>query len=218
VPQLFSRAADTGFRALLLGLVLSVAAALGLLLLLPFTAHVTGQGGAPAQPVQFSHAHHAGELGIDCRYCHTGVEHSSFAGVPPTETCMTCHSQLWTNAEMLAPVRRSLAEDTPLHWVRVHRLPNYVYFDHSIHLATGVGCSTCHGPVQQMQQIRQAAPLTMGWCLACHRDPTPFLRPEAAIFDTSWTPPPDQAERGRALLAHYGIETEHLTDCSRCHR
>jgi hypothetical protein len=159
-----------------------------------------------------------GGLGLDCRYCHTSVEQSPVAGLPPTTTCMTCHSQLYTSAAMLAPVRRSLAEHRPIHWNRVHRLPDYVYFDHSIHIAKGIGCSTCHGDVTQMPLTRQAAPLTMSWCLGCHRNPAPHLRPPSAIFDPHWTTPEDQAERGRKLLAHYLIKTEHLTDCSRCHR
>jgi cytochrome c7-like protein len=182
------------------------------------SSYVTGQNVTLDQPVPFSHAHHVGDDGIDCRYCHTSVEKSRFAGLPPTETCMTCHSQLWTNAEMLAPVRRSLVEQKPLQWVRVNRLPDYVYFDHSVHVTNGIGCSTCHGAVEKMPLMRQAAPLTMSWCLDCHRDPTPALRPANAIFDQAWRPPDDQIEQGRKLLAAYHIETNHLTDCSRCHR
>nr|WP_282572222.1 cytochrome c3 family protein [Roseomonas acroporae] len=205
-------------RAALLGAALLLLGGMGLLVTIPFTPHVTRQDVVVEQPVQFSHAHHVGGLGLDCRYCHTGVEQSRFAGLPPTHTCMTCHSQLWTNAAILAPVRESLARDEPLRWVRVHRLPDYVYFDHSIHVAKGVGCSTCHGAVQRMQQVRQVAPLTMGWCLDCHRDPAPNLRPREAIYDMGWTPPADQRARGEALIRAYMIRTEHLTDCSRCHR
>jgi hypothetical protein len=131
---------------------------------------------------------------------------------------MTCHSQLFTDAAMLAPVRQSLAEDRPIRWNRVNDLPDYVFFDHSVHVANGVGCTTCHGPVGEMPLMRQAKPLTMGWCLSCHRDPAPFLRPASEIFDPHWTPPADQAARGRELLVHYLIHTEHLTDCSKCHR
>ena len=190
----------------------------GLLMALQYTPYVTAQGLTPAQPVPFSHAHHVGGLGLDCRNCHTGVEQSRHAGLPPTETCMTCHSQIWTNAEMLAPVRRSFAENQPIRWQRVNALPDYVYFDHSIHVAKGVGCTTCHGPVDTMPLMRQAAPLTMGWCLECHRNPAPSLRPEGEIFSTGWTPPADQAVRGRELIEHYLIRTEHLTDCTVCHR
>ena len=216
--QIFPPYADTIARAALLATAGALLGGLGLLIVLPFTAHVTRQDITVEQPIQFSHEHHAGGLGIDCRYCHTSVEGSRFAGIPPTETCMTCHSQIWTNAAMLAPVRRSLAEGEPIRWQRVHRLPDYVYFDHSVHVAKGVGCSTCHGAVQRMQQIRQVAPLTMGWCLDCHRDPAPNLRPREAIYDMDWSAPPDQRQRGQKLIHDYLIRTEGLTDCSRCHR
>ena len=170
------------------------------------------------QPVPFSHEHHVGGLGLDCRYCHASVTKSDFAGLPPTHTCMTCHSQLWTQAPMLAPVRESLAQDRPIHWRRVNTLPDYVYFDHHVHVANGVGCATCHGDVGRMPLMRQAAPLTMGWCLSCHRDPAPNLRPQDAIFDPWWQPPPDQDARGKELLKQYHIDVDHLTDCSVCHR
>lgn len=180
--------------------------------------YVTGQDVVPDQPVPFSHEHHVGGLGIDCRYCHTSVENARFAGLPPTETCMTCHSQIWTNAEMLAPVRASLADKRPIRWKRVNALPDYVYFDHSIHISKGVGCTTCHGPISRMSLTRQAAPLTMQWCLDCHRDPAKALRPREAVFDPNWKPAADAAEAGRKLMAAYHIHTDHLTDCSICHR
>lgn len=182
------------------------------------SSYVTGQDMVREQPVPFSHAHHVGGLGIDCRYCHTSVEQARFAGIPPTETCMTCHSQIWTNAAMLAPVRTSLADNRPLRWRRVHNLPDYVYFDHGAHVVNGVGCSTCHGRVDQMPLTRQTAPLTMGWCLDCHRDPVPNLRPREAIFDMTWKPPDSQAVQGRRLMEAYHINVQHLTDCSTCHR
>jgi hypothetical protein len=156
-------------------------------------------------------------LGLDCRYCHAAVETSPVASLPPTHTCMTCHSQLYTQTAMLAPVRESLADNEPIRWNKVNRLPDYVYFDHSIHIAKGVGCTTCHGPVATMPLMRQAAPLTMGWCLDCHRDPAPFLRPASEVFDPDWHAPPDQAERG-VILAHQNLDNKHLTDCSVCHR
>jgi hypothetical protein len=131
---------------------------------------------------------------------------------------MTCHSQLYTQTTMLAPVRASLAEHKPIHWNKVHRLPDYVYFDHSIHIAKGVGCTSCHGAVASMPLMRQAAPLTMDWCLDCHRDPAPNLRPLAAVFDPDWKAPPNQREQGQALIASYHIDNKHLTDCSVCHR
>jgi hypothetical protein len=180
--------------------------------------YVTEQNVTRNQPVPFSHEHHVGGLGIDCRYCHTSVEKARFAGIPPTETCMTCHSQIWTNAEVLAPVRASLAENKPIRWQRVHKLPDYVYFDHAIHVAKGVGCSTCHGPVEQMRLMRQAQPLTMDWCVDCHRDPAGGVRPREAVFDQSWTPPENRKEIGRQLMATFHIRTDHLTDCSICHR
>jgi hypothetical protein len=170
------------------------------------------------QPVPFSHQHHVSGLGIDCRYCHSSVEFAPSAGMPPTETCMTCHSQIWTNAAMLAPVRESFATDKPIPWQRVYRIPDYVYFDHSVHVAKGVGCTTCHGPVNRMPLMYQEPPLTMGWCLDCHRDPTKNLRPQSQIFSLDWQPPSDQEERGHKLLAEYGIKVDHLTDCSVCHR
>ena len=218
MPQLFSPASDTVVRSVLVGALavpfLAVALAYGVAQS-PLT---TDQKAVVTQPVPFSHEHHVAQLGIDCRYCHTGVEKAWFAGLPPTETCMTCHSQIWINAAMLAPVRDSFAQNRPIRWQRVYRLPDYVYFDHSVHDAKGVGCTTCHGPVNAMPLMYQAPPLTMEWCLDCHRDPGKALRPKSEIFSTAWTPPADQEERGHKLLAEYGIKVDHLTDCSVCHR
>ncbi|HUH86024.1 MAG TPA: cytochrome c3 family protein, partial [Stellaceae bacterium] len=174
-------------------------------------------GFTPSQPVPFSHAHHVGQLGIDCRYCHSSVEIAPNAGMPATETCMSCHSQLWTNAAMLAPVRQSLAEQRPLHWNSVYTLPDYVYFDHSIHVAKGVGCTECHGPIGDMPLTRKASDLHMGWCLACHRDPGPHLRPRDAVFDLHWRRT-SATPSGTALIAAYHIHVETLTDCTICHR
>ena len=156
----------------------------------------------------FSHKHHSGELGIDCRYCHQQVEYLASAGIPPTWTCMTCHSQIWTGAQMLAPVRDSLANDTPLHWTRVNRLPDYVYYNHSIHISKGIGCSSCHGAVDQME-----------FCINCHRNPAANVRPKAEIWNMEWTPPDNQAALGAKLVADYHIKgAQILTDCSICHR
>ena len=218
MPQLFKPAADTIARCILVMAVVVPVLAVGLAYAIAQSPYVTDQKIVITQPVPFSHEHHARQLGIDCRYCHTSVEKAAYAGFPPTETCMTCHSQIWTNAAMLAPVRESLANDKPIAWQKVHRLPDYVYFDHSIHVAKGVGCTTCHGDVGGMQLMYQAAPLTMGWCLDCHRDPGRYLRPKAEIFSLDWQPPDDQKERGHALLIAYGVKPEHLTDCSVCHR
>jgi hypothetical protein len=218
MAQLFRPSADTFARVILVSILVLPFLAIGGAYALMRSPYITGQSITLNQPVPFSHAHHVGEVGLDCRYCHTSVETSAFAGMPPTTTCMTCHSRLFTNAEMLAPVRQSLAEGKPIRWTRVHRLPDYVYFDHSIHVAKGVGCSTCHGNVAAMPLMRQVAPLTMAWCLDCHRNPAPNLRPLDRIFDTQWTPPKDQDDQGKRLLVAYHIDTAHLTDCSRCHR
>ena len=148
------------------------------------------------QPIQFSHAHHVGGIGIDCRYCHTSVEESAFANIPPTKTCMNCHSQIWTNAPILEPVRASFRDNTPLQWTRVHDLPDFVYFNHSIHVRKGVGCATCHGRVDKMPLMYQDAPLTMKWCLDCHRNPAKYVRPRDQVFNMAWERPADDPELG----------------------
>jgi hypothetical protein len=170
-----------------------------------------------AQPVPFSHQHHVAGLGLDCRFCHSSVEVSANAGLPPTTTCMTCHSQIWTNAALLAPVRRSLAKDEPLTWRRVTDLPDYVYLNHGIHIAKGVGCASCHGEIASMPLTYKAEPLTMEFCLACHRDPGPRLRPAQAIYDTEWHRTASTPSAA-ALLARYHVPDRNLTDCSLCHR
>ena len=181
--------------------------------------YVTFQDVFVDQPIPFSHEHHVSGLGIDCRYCHTSVTNSSFAGIPPTKTCMTCHSQIWTNAPMLKPVRDSWRDDKPMQWNRVHRLPDYVYFDHQIHVNKGVGCSTCHGRVDEMPLVRQHAPLTMSWCLDCHRNPEKNLRPREEIFNMTYTFPKDQDRVGRELAERYQVRSpQALMDCWTCHR
>src|ERR1700723_3266469 len=184
MPQIFHRSTNFISRLTIYGAVVILGALGYALYTIAMSPWYTQQNVKRQQPVPFSHRHHAGELRIDCRYCHTSVEKSSFAGVPPTETCMTCHSQIWTNAAMLEPVRQSLASGAPIHWRRVNQLPDYVYFDHSVHIAKGVGCTPCHGDVEHMPLMRQAAPLTMEWCLDCHRDPAPNLRALADVFAT----------------------------------
>jgi formamidopyrimidine-DNA glycosylase len=218
MAQLFRPVADTVARVVLIAMLAAPFVAMAAGYAVMRSQYITNESITMEQPVPFSHAHHVGQVGIDCRYCHDSVEKAAFAGMPSTHTCMTCHSQLFSNVAMLAPVRESLAERKPIHWNRVHRLPDYVYFDHSVHVNNGVGCSTCHGAVQTMPLMRQVAPLTMGWCLDCHRDPEPFLRPHDQIFNMTWAAPKDQQEQARKLLAAYHIDTEHLTDCSRCHR
>lgn len=169
------------------------------------------------QPVPFSHQHHVAGLGIDCRMCHTSVEVSADAGMPPTYTCMTCHSQIWTNAAILAPVRESLASGKPIKWNVVNALPDYAYFNHSIHIAKGVGCSSCHGPIDQMPLSYKESKFTMGFCLDCHRDPAPQLRPADQIYNTSWHRGPD-TPKPEDLVKQYHIGGRKLTDCSICHR
>jgi hypothetical protein len=169
------------------------------------------------QPLPFSHEHHVAGLGIDCRFCHTSVEVSAAAGLPPTYTCMTCHSQIWTNAALLAPVRDSLANDKPIVWNRVNDLPDYVYFNHSIHVAKGVGCSSCHGEVARMALTYKTRTLTMQFCLDCHRDPGPNLRPKDQVYNTEWRRRKDTPS-AETLRAEYHIGGRNLTDCSICHR
>jgi hypothetical protein len=218
MAQIFRPYADTVARIVLVTILVGPFVAIAFAYGVMRSEYITDQSITLNQPVPFSHVHHVGDFGLDCRYCHTGVETSTVAGIPPTHTCMTCHSQLYTQSEMLKPVRTSLADNQPIRWNKVNKLPDYVYFDHSIHIAKGVGCSTCHGAVDRMPLMRQAAPLTMGWCLNCHRDPTPYLRSGDDVFDPDWHAPADQMQRGRMLLAHYLIDTKHLTDCSVCHR
>jgi Cytochrome c7 and related cytochrome c/Class III cytochrome C family len=176
----------------------------------------TDQHVAREQPVPFSHKHHAGELGIDCRYCHTSVEKSSFAGLPPTQTCMTCHSRIWTNASMLEPVRASYRDDKSLSWTRVNALPDFVYFDHSIHVSKGVGCTTCHGPIAEMPLTWRAGSPYMQWCLECHREPEKYVRPKSEVFNPYYQAPKNQLELGRQLVKEYKIQS--FQNCSTCHR
>ena len=181
--------------------------------------YLTNQNVTRQQPIQFSHKHHVGDDGIDCRYCHTGVESSAMAGIPPTKTCMNCHSVLFSNSGYLEPVRESYRTDQSIEWVRVHRLADYVYFNHSIHVNKGVGCSSCHGKINQMPLVFQASSLQMEWCLDCHRNPERVLRPRDQVFNMDWVAPPDQAEVGKKLAVENKIRTTgELTNCSTCHR
>lgn len=181
------------------------------------SSYRTGVGLVVDQPVPFSHKHHVSGLGIDCRYCHTTAEESSSAGMPPTETCMNCHAQLYTDADMLAPVRRSWETDTPLRWNRVHEVPGFVYFDHSVHVTGGVGCVTCHGRVDMMPLVSKQHALSMQWCLDCHRRPEAELIPRDKVFDLGWVRPPDGADLAPIADASL-VRTEVLTSCSACHR
>ncbi|HEX4259512.1 MAG TPA: cytochrome c3 family protein [Acetobacteraceae bacterium] len=220
MAQLFTPRADAIFRFVLLVVGVGIVAALLVVGGIAHSGYFSGVDTIAQQPVPFSHKHHAGELGIDCRYCHTTVEIAATAGMPPTWTCMTCHSQVWAGAPMLAPVRQSLADDRPLQWVRVSQLPSYVYFDHSIHIAKGIGCSSCHGRIDRMQLTYPVHAFSMSFCLNCHRAPQDFVRPKKEIFNMAWHPPADQARIGRALAQQYHIDQKvgRLTDCSICHR
>jgi hypothetical protein len=219
MAQIFHRSANSIARFSLLGVAVFAGLALTAVLLLARSPYITNQRVVRDQPIQFSHKHHAGDDGIDCRYCHTSVENSSFAGIPPTKTCMNCHSVLFNNVGYLEPVRESYRTDTSIQWVRVHRLADYVYFNHSIHINKGVGCSTCHGQVNQMPLMFQASPLNMQWCLDCHRNPVPNLRPKDQVFNMDWKAPANQDELGKRLAAENHIRTvSELTSCSTCHR
>jgi hypothetical protein len=216
MSQIFHRSTNTISRV-------SIYGAAFILALLSYAAYVIGKSPyvtdvnvAQEQPVPFSHRHHAGELGIDCRYCHTSVEDSAFAGLPPTSTCMTCHSQIWANSPMLEPVRASFRTDRSLEWRRVNALPDFAYFNHSIHVKKGMGCTTCHGPIAKMALTWRANTLQMEWCLGCHRHPEQYVRPRELVFSTDYQPPADQIALGMKLVKEYKIQS--LTNCSTCHR
>ena len=219
MQQLFPRFATPLARYTLYGAPVALLALYVVVVALDWSPWQTREGQFVEQPVPFSHEHHVSGLGIDCRYCHTSVETSSFAGLPPTHTCMSCHSQLFTESPMLAPVRASYRTGRPIQWQRVYDLPDYVYFDHSVHVRHGVGCETCHGRVDRMPLTYEAQALFMRWCLDCHRDPAKYLRPPEAIYAFGYALPADAQRRvGRALVAAYGIDPGHLDDCSTCHR
>jgi hypothetical protein len=217
MPQIFHPSMNTLSRVSIFGAVF-IAAAIGwIVLTVVRSPYVTDVGVVRLQPVPFSHKHHVSEAGIDCRYCHSGVETSSFAGIPPTQTCMNCHSQLWSKSSMLEPVRASQREGKPLVWNRVHDLPDFVYFDHSIHVSKGVSCASCHGAVDEMPLMYRSATLHMEWCLECHRHPGGRVGPRAAVFASSQkgaeirasTPPTD-------WVAVNHVQSK--TNCSVCHR
>ena len=171
------------------------------------------------QPVQFSHKHHVGDDGIDCRYCHQTVETTASSGMPPTQTCMNCHSQLWADSPYLEPVRASYRDNKPIEWERVHKLPEYAYFNHSIHVAKGVGCSTCHGQIDNMPAVYQENTLQMEWCLQCHRNPEQFIRPKSEIFNMQWQDSNlNSAERAKLKIDYKIRSKEMMTSCSTCHR
>jgi hypothetical protein len=219
MPQVFPKSANAWSRANLVAVVFLLLAAIWLIALIQRSDFVTAANEFVEQPVQFSHQHHAGGMGIDCRYCHTAVEVSPSAGIPPTKTCINCHSQIWSTSPYLEPVRDSFRNERPLRWIRVHDLPDFVYFNHSIHINKGVGCETCHGRVDRMPLMVQSASLQMEWCLDCHREPAKYVRPRAAVFQMGYRPDGDQREVGARLVREYGIaDVRHMTSCSVCHR
>lgn len=182
------------------------------------SGYFTGVNVPVEQPVPFSHEHHVNGLGISCGYCHTSVEKAAFAGIPPTHTCMTCHSQIWTGAPMLEPVRASYRTQKPLEWVRVHDLPDFAYFNHSIHVNKGMACQVCHGDVNIMPLTWKSSTLQMAWCLDCHRAPEKYIRPVEEIYNFDYKPPADQIAFGKELVKKYNVKVKQLTDCSICHR
>ena len=219
MSQIFHRHTNVYSRLSILGILLFALMLGGVVGMLHLSGYNTRQNDFIEQPIQFSHAHHVGGMGIDCRYCHTSVEQAAFANIPPTKTCMNCHSQIWNTAPILEPVRASFRDNTPLKWTRVHDLPDFVYFNHSIHVKQGVGCATCHGPVDKMPLVYQFAPLTMNWCLDCHRNPGNFIRPRSEVFNMAWERPSGDPEFGARLVKEHNIASvEQLTSCSTCHR
>ncbi len=216
MAQIFHPGTNTLSKASIFGAVFILGGLIWVSTVFERSSYVTQAGVAREQPVPFSHKHHVGGMGIDCRYCHTSVETSAFAGIPATEICMTCHSQIWADSPMLEPVRASFRSGKPLEWSRVHDLPDFAYFDHSIHIKKGVGCATCHGRVDQMPLMWREKTLHMEWCLECHRAPEQFVRPRQYVFRMDWEPPADQLSLGRRLVEEYRIQS--LTNCSVCHR
>lgn len=219
MSQIFHRHTNIYSRLSILAVAVVAATLGGVVAMLNLSGYNTNQDAFVEQPVQFSHAHHVGGMGIDCRYCHTSVEESAFANIPPTKTCMNCHSQIWNTAPILEPVRASFRDNTPLQWNRVHDLPDFVYFNHSIHVKKGMGCATCHGPVDKMPLMYQQATLQMSWCLDCHRNPAKYIRPREEVFNMNWQPPAADPGLGERLVRDYKIASaEQLTSCSTCHR
>jgi hypothetical protein len=219
MPQVFSAKMNVLAKLAILGGVASLVATLWAGLAFTRSPYGSGMSLSRVQPVPFSHQHHAGVLGIDCRYCHTSVENSAFAGIPPTKTCMNCHSQMWVGSEMLGPVRESYRTNEALRWKRVYNLPGFVYFDHSIHVNKGIGCSECHGRIDEMPFTYQVPSLLMEWCLDCHRNPERHVRPREQVFNIDYQHPDDQIVLGRKLVKEYDIlDADRITSCSVCHR
>ena len=217
MSQVFPKSANAWSKASVIAIVFVVLGLGWAVLTIQRSDLVTSANQFIEQPVQFSHQHHAGGIGIECRYCHTSVEVSPSAGIPPTKTCINCHSQIWNQSPYLEPVRASFRDDRPLNWIRVHDLPDFVYFNHSIHVRKGVGCETCHGRVDRMPLMFQAKSLQMEWCLDCHRDPARYVRPLDQITTMGYVRP--ASENGADLVRDYKIAgVAELTSCSVCHR
>lgn len=225
MPQIFHKNYNYQVKTAIVGILLFVTVAFTAAFIWYSSGNVTGQGNHVVQPVQFTHEHHVSGLGLDCRYCHFDVERSNFSTVPPTKVCMTCHSQMYTEEQMLEPVRESWKTDMPIKWVRVHNLSDFVYFNHSAHVNKGIGCAECHGRVDQMGIVYQAESLHMAWCLQCHFDPTKHVRPKDQITNMTYEHPtsPDQKikvgdkQMTQAELAkQYHVQSK--VNCSTCHR
>ena len=216
MPQIFHRSTNTMSRVSIFGAIFIIGGVLAIFMIIQRSPYVTYVGVARTQPVQFSHLHHVGDDGIDCRYCHTSVEVSSSAGIPSTEVCMNCHTQVWANSPYLEPVRQSWRTGQPITWERVHDLPDFVYFNHSIHVNKGVGCDTCHGQLEQMNGIWKNQPMSMEWCMECHFNPAKYVRPKDQVFNAHYQPPADQMALGNQLVQEYQIQS--LISCSTCHR
>ncbi|MGE3269032.1 MAG: cytochrome c3 family protein [Chloroflexota bacterium] len=216
MAQVFSRSSNAVARVTLVSLVCAPFVIFGVVFVFVRSPYVTQAEVPIDQPIPFSHKHHVGDDGIACQYCHTSVETSSFAGMPSSETCMNCHSQVWNQSDTLAAVRQSVQTGQPLVWERVHKLPDFVYFNHSIHVQKGVACETCHGRVDEMPRIMKVASLQMQWCLDCHRDPASNIRPREDVTAMGWQPPAHVDELQRQLALEYHIQSK--TDCSTCHR
>lgn len=215
MTQLFSKSVDRWFRIAFPAVLAGIAAAVGLAAY--FSRPVAlDTGYAPVQPVRYSHKLHAGNLGMDCRYCHSTVETSNHAALPATEVCMNCHVRVKPQSPLLQPVRESYASGRPIPWVRIHRLPDYVYFSHQAHVTAGVSCVSCHGRIDQMAEVRQAQPLNMAFCLECHRDPASRIRPREFVTKLDWQPGRDPAELGREIVRANRIAPP--VNCSGCHR
>jgi hypothetical protein len=219
MARVFHRSTNSLSRVIIFGFVFLMAALSWVAITIGNSAYLTNVGVAQQQPIPFSHEHHVSGLGIDCRYCHTSVEKSAFAGMPATQICMNCHSQIWSDSPMLEPVRASFRSGVPIEWTRVHNLPEFSYFNHSIHVHQGIGCSSCHGQVDQMPLTFATNAMYMEWCLQCHRNVARYVRPRTEIFNMKWQPSTDQLVQGEKLIREYHIkDVRSLTVCSTCHR